>query len=133
MSTAVSGNSTSRRKYLWHNILRAQLALLWPRNGGKLAPNTTCPWILTLHTGRALSHEGALQVKCHYLDRTVLQPPVSSTGIPMFSWLRKKNVPQSTKPIKCADNPGQAAKCRVGIATGTRSWTEELDLVRLAA
>jgi hypothetical protein len=51
-----------------------------------------------------------------------------SEVLAMFGFLRKK-----TAPPKCRSNPGIGIEAKVAFATGDRSWTEEVNLVSLAA
>ena len=46
----------------------------------------------------------------------------------MFGFRKKK-----TAPKLCPSNPGIGVQAKVAFATGDRSWTEEVNLVRLAA
>ena len=46
----------------------------------------------------------------------------------MFGFRKKKPVP----PL-CPSNPGIGVEAKVAFSTGNRSWTEEVNLVRLAA
>jgi hypothetical protein len=48
--------------------------------------------------------------------------------LPMFGFHKKKSAP----PL-CKSNPGIGVEAKVAFSTGDKSWTEEVDLVRLAA